>query len=145
MTRDMSFRRAAVSGVGANSFVQYEEILAIEDAGVKSHPPLSYERSLRQVKLFLTDGLDKTALEHSAQKEDSIDISKSHVLCPYRVKEETLGMYTRQDTRTTLVSKVGNYATLQKEWKGICLDVASELGQKNPEKTCQETTWNLPK
>lgn len=171
MNNEMLNRKVAADGNGANLFLQYEELLSIEEAGAAAVPPKEMKDTLRDVKHFIIGGLDKTARDSSTSTATT-ETDTNHVLCPYRLSEgglikpcsldflfsfkktrlltpifvvlETEGLYTRQDTRATLKSKVGNYEELKKIWWGLCIAVVTELGQDRPDKSCRETTWNLP-
>lgn len=145
MKVEMNFKRASFGTGGANTYIQYEELLAIEDKVAMNHSSMAM--SLRDVKHFLTDSLDKSALDAATERQGALGYSmldEAHVLCPYRLSRSTMSLYTRQDKRATLESKVGNYAELNESWNSICVGVAFELNQKDPQKTCEELAWSLP-
>jgi len=86
MNNEMLNRNVAADGNGANLFLQYEELLDIEEAGAVAVPPKQMKDILRDVKHFIINGLDKTAHD-SATSTATTDTEANHVLCPYRLSE----------------------------------------------------------
>lgn len=152
MQRTNLFWKVSAGGNGANSVVQYEDLLDIEEAGATAHPHKSAEEILSDVKQFVVARWDKSAVE-SADNVSTLQSLRAAqtpsggptILCRSQISHATIGLYSRQDTRATLHSKVGNYAALEKSWWRMCLAVARDLGEEWPERKCNETSWSLPK